>query len=134
MIDEKTSFQISNLNLLKFEAKGNFTNKNFDVKVRSLLQNSSLFHKVFNLNANSIKEGFVDLILIFKNGSLKRINNLLINYDNNEFRSNLNFEQKNFLEIFGITNLKYLPTLNELDMEKLPGENQLELPIDSDSD
>ena len=41
---------------------------------------------------------------------------------------------KNFLEIFGITNLKYLPTLNELDMEKLPGDNQLELPIESDKD
>ena len=41
---------------------------------------------------------------------------------------------KNFLEIFGITNLKYLPTLNELDMEILPGENQLELPIDSEPD
>jgi len=36
---------------------------------------------------------------------------------------------KNFLEVFGITNLKYLPTLSELDMEKLPNENQLELPI-----
>ena len=41
---------------------------------------------------------------------------------------------KNFLEIFGITNLKYLPTLKELDMEILPEENQLELPIESDSD
>ena len=36
---------------------------------------------------------------------------------------------KNFLEVFGITNLKYLPTLSELDMEKLPDDNQLELPI-----
>ena len=41
---------------------------------------------------------------------------------------------KNFLEIFGITNLKYLPTLNELDMEVLPEENQLELPIESNPD
>ena len=39
---------------------------------------------------------------------------------------------KNFLETFGITNLKFLPTLSELDMEKLPGENQLELPLGSD--
>ena len=38
---------------------------------------------------------------------------------------------KNFLEIFGITNLKYLPTLSELDMEILPEENQLELPLSS---
>jgi segregation and condensation protein B len=41
---------------------------------------------------------------------------------------------KNFLEIFGLTNLKYLPTLSELDMEKLPGENQLELPLEEDSE
>ena len=41
---------------------------------------------------------------------------------------------KNFLEIFGITNLKYLPALNELDMETLPEENQLEFPLQSDSD
>ncbi len=41
---------------------------------------------------------------------------------------------KNFLEVFGITNLKYLPTLNELDMETLPEENQLELPLRSNSD
>jgi len=40
---------------------------------------------------------------------------------------------KNFLEIFGITNLKFLPTLSELDMEKLPEENQLELPLGSES-
>jgi len=41
---------------------------------------------------------------------------------------------KNFLEIFGLTNLKYLPTLSELDIEKLPGENQLELPLAEDSE
>ncbi len=41
---------------------------------------------------------------------------------------------KNFLEVFGITNLKYLPTLNELDMEILPEENQLELPLQTDSE
>ena len=41
---------------------------------------------------------------------------------------------KNFLEIFGLTNLKYLPTLSELDIEKLPGENQLELPLQEDSE
>ena len=41
---------------------------------------------------------------------------------------------KNFLEIFGLTNLKYLPTLSELDMNKLPGDNQLELPLEEDSD
>ena len=41
---------------------------------------------------------------------------------------------KNFLEIFGLTNLKYLPTLNELDMDKLPGENQLELELEEDSE
>ena len=41
---------------------------------------------------------------------------------------------KNFLEIFGLTNLKYLPTLSELDIEKLPGENQLELPLEEDSE
>ena len=41
---------------------------------------------------------------------------------------------KNFLEIFGLTNLKYLPTLSELEMEKLPGENQLELPLEEDSE
>jgi segregation and condensation protein B len=41
---------------------------------------------------------------------------------------------KNFLEIFGLTNLKFLPTLNELDMGKLPGENQLELPLEEDSE
>jgi len=41
---------------------------------------------------------------------------------------------KNFLEIFGITNLKYLPTLSELDMEKLPDDNQLELPIVSETE
>ena len=40
---------------------------------------------------------------------------------------------KNFLEIFGISNLKYLPSLNELDMETLPGENQLELPLQPES-
>ena len=39
---------------------------------------------------------------------------------------------KNFLEIFGLTNLKFLPTLTELDMGKLPGENQLELPLEED--
>ena len=41
---------------------------------------------------------------------------------------------KNFLEIFGLTNLKYLPTLTELDMDKLSGENQLELPLEEDSE
>ena len=41
---------------------------------------------------------------------------------------------KNFLEIFGLTNLKFLPTLSELNMDKLPGENQLELPLEMDSE
>ncbi len=41
---------------------------------------------------------------------------------------------KNFLEIFGLTNLKYLPTLSELNMDKLPGDNQLELPLEEDSE
>ena len=41
---------------------------------------------------------------------------------------------KNFLEVFGLTNLKYLPTLSELDMNKLPEENQLELPLEENSE
>ena len=41
---------------------------------------------------------------------------------------------KNFLEVFGLTNLKYLPNLSELDMNKLPEENQLELPLEENSE
>ena len=41
---------------------------------------------------------------------------------------------KNFLEVFGLTNLKYLPTLSELDMNKPAEENQLELPLESEAE
>ena len=39
---------------------------------------------------------------------------------------------KSFLEVFGLTHLKYLPTLKELDMNKLPEEAQLELNLKED--
>ena len=35
LINKKTAFQIDNSNLLKFEAKGNLDNKNFDIRVFS---------------------------------------------------------------------------------------------------
>jgi len=38
---------------------------------------------------------------------------------------------KSFLEVFGLTKLKHLPALSELDMNKLPEKNQLELPLES---
>ena len=38
---------------------------------------------------------------------------------------------KGFLEVFGLTRLKYLPALSELDMDKLPEESQVELPLES---
>ena len=41
---------------------------------------------------------------------------------------------KSFLEVFGLTHLKYLPTLKELDMNKLPEEAQLELNLKGNSD
>ena len=41
---------------------------------------------------------------------------------------------KGFLEVFGLTRLKYLPALSELDMDKLPGESQLELPLESEDE
>jgi hypothetical protein len=94
--------------LLKFEAEGNLNDKNFDIRVRSSLQNSSFFHKVLNLNANNIKKGFVDLNLVFKNGSLKKINNLLINYDNNEFKSDFHFQQTNFIKISNIYSKNFI--------------------------
>ena len=56
LINKKTDFKIENSNLLKFEAEGNLNDKNFDIRVRSTLQNSSFFHKVLNLNANNIKK------------------------------------------------------------------------------
>ena len=108
LINKKTNFKIENLNLLKFEAEGNLNDKNFDIRVRSTLQNSSFFHKVLNLNANNIKKGFVDLNLIFKNGILKKINNLSINYDNNEFKSDFNFQQNNFLKISNINSKNFI--------------------------
>ena len=108
LINKKTNFQIENSNLLKFEAEGNLNNKNFDIRVRSKLQRSSFFHKVLNLNANNINKGFVDLNLIFKDGTLKKINNLLINYDNNEFRSDFNFKQSNFIEITNIYSKNFI--------------------------
>ncbi len=102
LINKKTEFNIDISKLLKFETKGNLNDKNFDVKVRSTLQNSSFFHKVLNLNANNIKKGFVDLNLVFKDGKLKKISNLLINYDNNEFKSDFDFKQDNLLKISNI--------------------------------
>ena len=102
LINKKTQFNVDSFNLLRFETKGNLNDKNFDIRVRSSLKNSSLFHKVLNLNANNIKKGFLDLNLVFKNGILKKISNLLINYDNNEFKSNFDFKQANLLNITDI--------------------------------
>jgi len=41
---------------------------------------------------------------------------------------------KHFLEVFGLTNLKHLPALSELDMNKPAEENQLELPLQSEEE
>ena len=41
---------------------------------------------------------------------------------------------KQFLEVFGLTNLKHLPALSELDMNKPAEENQLELPLQSEEE
>ncbi len=111
LINKKTDFKIENSNLLKFEAEGNLNDKNFDVRVRSNLQNSSFFHKVLNLNANNIRKGFVDLNLVFKNGTLKKVNNLLINYNNNEFKSDFDFQQSNFLKISNIYSKNFIAKL-----------------------
>ena len=108
LINKKTDFKIENSNLLKFEAEGNLNDKNFDIRVRSTLKNSSFYHKVFNLNASKIKKGFVDLNLVFENGKLKKINNFLINYDNNEFKSDLDFQQTNFLKISNINSKNFI--------------------------
>ena len=102
LIKKRTQFNIDNLNLLKFETEGDLKDKDFNIKVRSSLQNSSVFHKVLNLDVSNIKKGFVNLNLVFKNGTLKKISNLLINYDNNEFKSDFDFQQKNLLKISNI--------------------------------
>ncbi len=126
LINKKTDFKIENSNLLKFEAEGNLNDKNFDIRVRSTLQNSSFFHKILNLNANNIKKGFVDLNLIFKNGTLKKINNLLINYDNNEFKSDFDFQQSNFLKISNIYSKNFIAKLILVQKEN----NKLNIKID----
>ena len=41
---------------------------------------------------------------------------------------------KVFLEVFGLTRLKHLPALSELDMDKLPEDSQLELPLESEDE
>ena len=41
---------------------------------------------------------------------------------------------KSFLEVFGLTKLKHLPALSELDMSKLPEKSQLELPLESEEE
>ena len=41
---------------------------------------------------------------------------------------------KHFLEVFGLSNLKHLPALSELDMNKPADENQLELPLQSEEE
>ena len=82
--------------------------KSFDIRVRSTLQNSSFSQKLLNLNATNIKKGFVDLNLIFKNGTLKKITNFLINYDNNEFKSDFDFQQNNFLKISNIYSKNFI--------------------------
>ena len=41
---------------------------------------------------------------------------------------------KGFLEVFGLTKLKHLPALSELDMDKLPEDSQLELPLESEDE
>ncbi|MBC8259959.1 MAG: SMC-Scp complex subunit ScpB [SAR324 cluster bacterium] len=41
---------------------------------------------------------------------------------------------KNFLEVFGLTKLKHLPALSELDMNKLPEESQLEFPLEPEDE
>ncbi len=126
LINKKTEFKIENSNLLKFEAKGNLKDKNFDIRVRSTLKNSSFFHRVLNLNANNIKKGFVDLNLVFKNGTLKKINNLLINYDNNEFKSDFNFQQKNIVKISNIYSKNFIAKLISVQKEN----NELNIKID----
>ena len=108
LINKKTDFNIENSNLLKFEAEGNLNDKNFDIRVRSTLENSSFFHRVLNLNANNIKKGFVDLNLVFKNGTLKKINNILINYDNNEFKSDFDFQESDLLKISNINSKNFI--------------------------
>ena len=41
---------------------------------------------------------------------------------------------KHFLEVFGLSNLKHLPALSELDMNKPADKNQLELPLQSEEE
>ena len=48
-------------------------------------------------------------------------------------RPSLYGTSKTFLEVFGLTHLKNLPLLAELDLDKDEDGNQLELPLDSDS-
>lgn len=126
LINKKTDFKFESSNLLKFEAEGNLNDKNFDIRVRSTLKNSSFFHKVLNLNASNIKKGFIDLNIVFKNGKLKKINNLLINYNNNEFKSEFDFQQKNFLKISDIYSKNFIAKLILVQKEN----NKLNIKID----
>ena len=48
-------------------------------------------------------------------------------------RPSLYGTSKTFLEVFGLTHLKNLPLLAELDLDKDEDGNQLELPLDSDA-
>ena len=41
---------------------------------------------------------------------------------------------KHFLEVFGLSNLKHLPVLSELDMNKPADENQLKLPLQTEEE
>ena len=108
LINKNTDFKIENLNLLKFETEGNLNDKSFDIRVRSTLKNASFSQKVLNLNASNIKKGFVDLNLVFRNGTLKKINNLLIIYDNNEFKSDIDFQQTNLFKISNIYSKNFI--------------------------
>ncbi len=126
LIDKKTQFNIDSSNLLKFETEGNLYYKNFDIRVRSSLKDSSLFHKVLNLNVNNIKKGFVDLNVVFKNGTLKKISNLSINYDNNEFKSDFDFQQTDLLKISNIYSKNFVAKLISIQKEK----DKLKIKID----
>ena len=99
IIFKNSLLKVKNLNQIKFKTNGNLNSNYYNFKISSILNGTTIFHKVLNINSNNIKQGYFEALLNFRGANLKKIEELKLNFDKQNILLNANLDENNLISI-----------------------------------
>ena len=108
MILKNSRLNIENLKKIKFKINGNLKSHNYDLKINSILNGTSIFHEILNIKSSNIRQGYFEAELNFRNAKLQKIKNLKFNFDKQNVELTINLEKSSLVRIenYNLKNFK----------------------------